>query len=241
MSTTLQTPNLLSNAHDVASVRKSEKEKSNSRSISFLAPVASVVLFVAGSLGLAAPAQAQTYQSSNGYSASTIAPLTGRVVNVSTYMDNSANSQRSELQRRNDQARSQARSNGASLLGSVVSSMAREALGGSGNSYNTNRAINIGSQMAGQIAANTVRSQGTRVNDQGWQGNVRSMGEQMSVLTIDYRHQNGRLERLQVRQPAPYSEGITRGDEVTFQIVRDGNGKMTVAEETPRSRAGYRP
>ena len=241
MSTPQQTPSLLSNSHAVASVRNSEEEKNNSRSISFLAPLAAVVLFVAGSLGLAAPAQAQTYQSSSGYSTSTQAPVTGRVVNVSTYMENSANTQRSDLQRRNDQARSQARSNGASLLGSVISSVAREALGGNSSNYNTNRAVNIGSQMIGQIAANTVRSQGTRVNDQGWQGNVRSMGEQMSLLTIDVRHQTGRLERIQIRQPAPYSEGITRGDEVTFQTVVDENGKMVVAVETPRSRAGYRP
>lgn len=236
----LKTPSLISNSHSVASVR-SQDAANRKISASLWATSTAAVLFVAGSLGMAAPAQAQTYQSSNSYSASTQAPITGRVVNISTYMDNQANTRQSDLQRRNEQARQQARSNTASLIGSVVSSMAREALGGSNRSYNANQAVNIGSQMAGQIAANTVRARGSRVNSQGWEGNVRSMGEQMSLLTIDVRYNNGRMERIQVRQPAPYSEGISRGDEVTLQVVGSGNNSMVVAVETPRSRAGYRP
>lgn len=241
---TLKTTNLLQKAFARASVRNTEtaaveQAQPSTRSINALATSAFAIVFTAAATLTSAPAQAQTYQSSQGYSVSSPNGLTGRVVGVSYYVQNSG--YEDEMARRNAAIRRDAQNRSANLLGSLVYSMTSRALSGRTNNEYVRGAANIGSSVVSQVASSAVYSRPSRVNGQGWDGNIRSMGEHLSLVTVDINYGNGRMERIQIRQPAVYSEGLASGDEVVLRVQNDGRNRSILAIETERSRRGYRP
>lgn len=234
MTTKLKTPAILQRAKAVATVASSQEQAARPRSISKLAASALVAAFVTmGSTLAPVEAQAQNYQSAHNYSVST--GLTGRVVGVSYYQDYSQN----ERAMRNQFARENARQRVGSLIGSVVYQAANRALGGNNGSYYSSEAAGIGASMASDVANNVITSR-SRVNSE-WRGNVRAADQEQTVVTVDVRYPNGQMERLQVRQPASYSHGLETGDEVNLIVQGSGRNQTTLAIETPRSKAGYRP
>jgi len=245
MSTSMKTTSLLQGAQSVASVGNENSRSYASRSISRLVQSTAVVAcFVAATLS-AAPVAAQSYHPSSQYGVSTNDKLYGTVVGVSTYRERTDN-RASDLERRQRNAQQQAQRRTSNLIGSIVNAAVGDALGGS-NRYSRSLA-NIGGSYAGQMTRGMVDSVGSqsrsRVNSEGWSGNVRVMPQDMSLVTIDVRYPGNVVERVQVRQPKAVSEGLRRGDEVALQFTVDPrtNQPSFVAVEVPKPgvRSGYR-
>jgi hypothetical protein len=185
---------------------------------------------------------AQTYRPANQYATATQQPVVAVVVGVSNYTDNSDNQYERQQQRRNSAAARQAKQRTASLVGSLVSAVAGDMLGGSSNRY-ARQANSIGRSFAGQTARNMVRNSGSRVDADEWNGNMRVMSQQMSRVTLDVRYPNNMVERIQIRQSAALSQGLSRGDQVTLHVTTDPRTgqQIHVAVETPQSRARSAP
>lgn len=238
MSSPSKTPSLLANVHSVASVG-TPNSNFGARSVSKLVQAAALTVCFTATALAAAPAAAQSYHPTGQYQVSTADTLHATVVQVQKYNDRNAN-RPSEFERRQANAERQAMRRTSNLLGSIVSAAVGDAIGG--NDRYSRTVGNIGGQYAGQIAQGMVQNSRTRVNSDGWSGNVRVLPEAMSLVTLDVRYPGNRVDRIQIRQPQAMSSGLSRGDEVTIQFTVDPrtNQQMMVAVETPASQARNR-
>lgn len=239
MSSPSKTPSLLANAHSVASVGPAGTSFA-SRSVSKLVQAAALSVCFAATALAAAPAAAQSYHPADQYQVSTADTLHATVVRIQKYNDRNADLP-SEFERRQATAARQAVRRTSNLLGSIVSAAVGDAIGG--NDRYSRSVGNIGGQYAGQIARGVVENSGTRVNADGWSGNVRLMPQSLSLVTLDVHYPGNRVDRIQIRQPQAMSEGLSRGDQVTIQFTVDPrtNQQMMVAVETPASQVRSRP
>lgn len=252
---------LIKNANLIVSVRDSENTVETQKSFAkTLAAGAITITCIAGSI---APNMAEArnydnygyYNNHRGYTYQVDGPIYGTVVRVRDYKERYQNHrdrylyEDSQFQRRHQRAQDEAARNISNLIGNIAADAVRDHLRGLSNGHGHNRQIaNIGGRYAGNVARAITEPQQRHYNQynqrhDNWQGNIRVVDDYhaMSIVTLDINYPNGRVERIEVKQPQQYSRGLSIGDEVKLELIIDRYGQSQfVTIETPESRFNNR-